>query len=104
MFAEPIYVKAYQRGVFAAAKAFCDRYSSGERPAAEWPFPKSEALAFVEDLAPADEVRLLRRLGALAYAGARNEWRLLNYALRRRSGIFLVPGARRTGMRNVRER
>src|SRR5262245_58680321 len=100
MFAEPIYLKAYQRGVFADAKTFCSLYSTGESPASQWPLPKSEAVAFVKDLAEEDEL-LLRRLVALAHAGAKNEWRHLNDALQRRSGVFLRAGVVRDQMRRV---
>ncbi len=89
MFAERIYLKAYQRGVFTAAEKFCNLYTEGRAPTGTWPFPKSEATALVKDLVTPGEDILLRRLTALAYAGARNEWRHLTEALRRRSGIFL---------------
>ena len=88
MFAEPIYVKAYQRGVFLAAEAFCNLCSGGGSPAREWPYSKSDAVAFVKDLASPTDDRLLRRLATLAYAGARNEWRHLSEASLRRSGVF----------------
>jgi hypothetical protein len=100
MFAEPIYLKAYQRGVFAAARTFCQLYSDGERPPADWPYPKSETTVFVSDLAP-DNQRLLRRLVALAHAGAKAEWRHLTEALLRQSGIFLRPGATPPGVRKA---
>ena len=100
MFAEPIYLKAYQRGVFAAARTFCQLYSNGERPPADWPYPKSDTTVFVSDLASDDE-RLLRRLVALAHAGAKAEWRHLTDALLRQSGIFLRPGAAAPGVRKA---
>jgi hypothetical protein len=96
MFAEGIYLKAYQRGVFAAAERFCDVYSEGHSPSGSWPFPKSEARSLVQDLAIDNDEIALRRLTALAYAGSRNEWRHLAEALRRRSGIFLRAEARGT--------
>src|SRR5215470_16016909 len=80
MFAEPIYVKAYQRGVFQAAKTFCDLYSRGHTPVREWPRARSEATSLVEDLAPCDET-MLRRLTSLAHAGSKIEWRHLTEAL-----------------------
>jgi hypothetical protein len=89
MFAERIYLKAYQRGVFTAAEKFCSLYTEGLAPGGSWPFAKTEATTLVMDLAPAGDGVMLRRLTALAYAGARNEWRHLSEALRRRSGIFL---------------
>jgi hypothetical protein len=89
MFAERIYLKAYQRGVFTAAEKFCGLYTEGRIPGGAWPFPKTEATALVTDLAAVGDDIMLRRLTALAYAGARNEWRHLSEALRRRSGIFL---------------
>jgi len=95
MFAERIYLKAYQRGVFAAAEKFCILYSEGCVPGTAWPFPKSDASVLVRDLAGTGDHVMHRRLTALAYAGSRNEWRHLSEALRRRSGIFLrvdAPG------------
>jgi hypothetical protein len=89
MFAERIYLKAYQRGVFAAAEKFCILYSEGCVPACAWPFPKSDASSLVRDLVATGDQIMLRRLTALAFAGSRNEWRHLSEALRRRSGIFL---------------
>jgi hypothetical protein len=89
MFAERIYLKAYQRGVFAAAEKFCVLYAEGCIPAGGWPFPKSDASSLVRDLVAAGDQIMHRRLTALAYAGSRNEWRHLSEALRRRSGIFL---------------
>src|SRR5262245_35438964 len=89
MFAERIYLKAYQRGVFTAAEKFCSLYTEGRVPGGAWPFPKNEATALVKDLANVGDAVMIRRLTALAYAGARNEWRHLSEALRRRSGIFL---------------
>jgi hypothetical protein len=91
MFAERIYLKAYQRGVFTAAEKFCSLYTEGRVPDGSWPFAKTEATTLVRDLA--EDGVMLRRLTALAYAGARNEWRHLSEALRRRSGIFLRVGA-----------
>src|SRR4051812_7434311 len=93
MFAERIYLKAYQRGVFAAAEKFCIVYAEGGVPDGSWPFPKSDAWVLVKDLASLDDHVLQRRLTALAYAGSRNEWRHLSEALRRRSGIFLRADA-----------
>src|SRR5258707_7397606 len=90
MFAEPIYLRAYQRGVFAAAKTFCSLYATGEIPAKEWPLSRADALQFVMDLAP-EKDPIAQRLAALAFAGARNEWRNLTDALQRRSGVFLKP-------------
>jgi hypothetical protein len=93
MFAERIYLKAYQRGVFTAAEKFCNLYTEGCVPSGAWPYPKTEAATLVKDLADDGDHILQRRLAALAYAGARNEWRHLSEALRRRSGIFLRVGA-----------
>ena len=93
MFAEPIYLKAYQRGVFAAAVQFCDLHSRGQRPPVAWPYTKSHARELVRDLASSNDEVGLRRLTAISYAGARNEWRHLGEALRHRSGIFLRPEA-----------
>jgi hypothetical protein len=101
MFAEPIYVKAYQRGVLLAAEVFCNVWSSGGSPAREWPYPKSDAIAFVKDLASPSEDRLLRRLATLAHAGARNEWRHLSDASLRRSGVFSRTDAPVRDLRRV---
>jgi len=89
MFAERIYLKAYQRGVFAAAERFCVLYSEGCVPGTAWPFAKADASVLVRDLVATGDQIMHRRLTALAYAGSRNEWRHLSEALRRRSGIFV---------------
>src|SRR5437868_4960647 len=101
MFAEPTYLRAYQRGVFAAARVFCIVYADGKTPAPAWPYPKAEATSLVADMAPAGDPRMQRRLATLAYAGARNEWRHLAQALRRQSGLFVRADAAYVSVRKL---